>query len=69
MKWERNIWTGTYYANVPGKDHVRLARIGHQNPTPSGITFLYRLEDFSNGPMRSGTWERSIARALKSRVE
>ena len=63
-EWKFNCWTGNYTANLPGR--IRLLRTGHDTPCPnSGITFLYRAEDWNVHPAIYGPWERTPAKALR----
>lgn len=65
-EWKFNCWTGDYKADV--SKTVRLIRIGHAEPTPEGITFLYRAEDWGDFSLKypiKGPWERTPAKALR----
>lgn len=65
-EWKRNIWTGDDIANV--SKTVRLIRIGHAEPSPEGVTFLYRAEDWGDYSLKypiKGPWQRTPAKALR----
>lgn len=65
--WKLNIWTGNYLANV--SKTLRLIRIGHSEPTPEGITFLYQAEDWGDFSLKypiKGPWERTPEKAIRS---
>lgn len=64
-QWRHNAATGNYIANVTAT--MRLIRIGHADPTPDGITFLYRAEEWGDYSMRypiSGPWARTPSAAI-----